>query len=253
MDKNEFVAWVSKNTGSGGQRPTSDPFNRSKKGKERLPRAEEYPMKDIKERHSYYERNSQKRADEDREQEKQFQNSSNKQDQTSKRQKKNSNRARNASQNGVNSFIRNTISRVALVVAGSVIVVGGYQAMEEQRRLENLPPVVETVDWHWEDDFSGATVDLLDDKGEIILTVDAEVSVYTKEPSCKEEGLITYTAKVLYDEKEYTDLKTKSLEIISHKFDEGHVIQLDDGSYAIVYECQICHETFSIQISLEEE
>ena len=203
---------------------------------------------DVEERQTYYERSSQKRADDDRKQEQQNQQ----QNKQSSSKKNNSNKTQNATRNATQSVTRNIVSNVAMVAVGSVVVVNSYQVMEEKRELERNP-IVESVSWNWQGDFEGAQVELLDKDGVVIITLEAEVNVYTKDATCHEEGLITYTAKVLYKEKEYTDTKTTDIPQLSHKFNDGQIIQLDDGSFVMEYECELCHEKFSVKISLEEE
>ena len=51
MKSKEFEAWFSRNVGKGGKRPSYDPFNKSFKGSERNPAAEEYASKNVEEYH----------------------------------------------------------------------------------------------------------------------------------------------------------------------------------------------------------
>ena len=66
MKSKEFEAWFSRNVGKGGKRPSYDPFNKSFKGSERNPAAEEYASKNVEEYHRYPELKDTRTENDDR-------------------------------------------------------------------------------------------------------------------------------------------------------------------------------------------
>jgi len=55
------------------------------------------------------------------------------------------------------------------------------------------------------------------DKGHVV-NVNAEVTDERNEPTCEEEGSATYTAKATYEEKDYSDFKTETLNALGHSY-----------------------------------
>ncbi|MBR1891274.1 MAG: hypothetical protein IJ811_02115 [Clostridia bacterium] len=94
--------------------------------------------------------------------------------------------------------------------------------------------------WIWNDDRTAATVIFTDIKGGESLTLDATVTRKTQEPTCEEDGLVEYTAKVTYQGKSYTDKKTVVLQAVGHEY-EGVVNE--DGT--ITYTCPNCGDTYT--------
>ena len=264
MNNNEFEAWLSqnvKNIGKGGSRPHIDPFNKAKKGSERNVRAEEYPMMDVDEFHHYPERYSQKKTDDDdnNDYDSSSQSRSNAQSQsqsqygrqTSHSQSKAS-KASNSAGRVVQSVAKNVISKVALVVVGSVIVVTGYNEIQAHEAAK-AAPVVTTIEWVWSDDYTTASAGLMSDKGVLIKEVPATVTTTETTPTCTSAGTVTYTATYVDDDgKEHSDVRTETKEAFGHAFEKvGEVV--DGNKVTTTFECTHCHEKFTITTTVEED
>lgn len=246
MNKNEYEMWVSRNVGKGGKRSSIDLYNKGKKGKERNPAAEEYPCKGVAEYHHYYERNSQKRDDDDK---KKQQESSQSQPQ-SKNARKND-RRRNGNKNLTRSVVKQIASKVALVVVGSIVIVTAYQAIASKNAIP-VSAVVASSSWTWENDHSGASVELFDGKGELIALVPGTVLTTTVDPTCVEEGTKTFTATAVYLDVSYSDVYEESLPALGHDFLEPVRTDHEDH-YDLDYECGRCHEHFVISVDIDEK
>ena len=71
--------------------------------------------------------------------------------------------------------------------------------------------------WSWNNDFTASAVFTCTDDDGHTQTVPATVTdEVTTEPTCDKEGLRTYTAKVTFEGKEYTDTKTEVIPATSH-------------------------------------
>lgn len=264
MNNNEFEAWLSqnvKNIGKGGSRPHIDPFNKAKKGSERNVRAEEYPMKDVDEFHHYPERYSRKKTDDDdnNDYDSSSQSRSNAQSQsqsqygrqTSYSQSKAS-KASNSAGRVVQSVAKNVISKVALVVVGSVAVVTGYNEIQAHEAAK-AAPVVTSVEWQWKDDYSSAFAELLDAKGALVKEVTATVTYSEVAPTCTAAGTITYTATYIGDDgKERSDVKTVTLDAVGHDFIKTGETTSGD-TVTTTFECTHCHEQTTVTVSVTEE
>jgi len=237
MKVKEREAWTAYNVGKGGKKSSFDQFNKSFKGQERNPRANEFASMDVEEYHHYSERAEYKEPTRDQ----QNKNSSSE-------QKKHSQSSSNAT--------RNIVSRVAgtavSAVVGAVVVVTTYQTIEEHEEAARKP-IIEVVDWEWNDQKSEAEVKFYDADGNLIKASMSTITVLRNEPTCTKDGSLVYTASITEDGKEYTDTKEEVLPALSHDFDDGHVEFLEDGTMVMTYECSRCHEQFSVEISYEEE
>ena len=71
--------------------------------------------------------------------------------------------------------------------------------------------------WTWNDDFTASAVFTCTDDDGHTQTVPATVTdEVTTEPTCDKEGVRTYTAKVTFEGKEYTDTKTEVIPATGH-------------------------------------
>jgi hypothetical protein len=242
MDRNEYIAWVSKNVGKGGQIPRIDPFNKKQKGNERNKRAEEYPCKDVEEFQKYQERHNLKKEDD-------------KKDNSTQSTNKKRNQQNNAikKQNLIRNVAKQIISKVVLVVVGAIIIVVSYTAVTERDKVIAQEPLVASTVWTWDENKETATVDLLDENDNLIVQLPTTITVVTVDATCTKDGSITYTAKALKGDKEYTDTKIEIIEALGHHFGEGTETILENGNHATVYECDRCHEKFTIETSVTEE
>ena len=75
--------------------------------------------------------------------------------------------------------------------------------------------------WSWNNDFTASAVFTCTDDDGHTQTVPATVTdEVTTEPTCDKEGLRTYTAKVTFGGKEYTDTKTEVIPATGHAYGE---------------------------------
>ena len=75
--------------------------------------------------------------------------------------------------------------------------------------------------WTWNDDFTASAVFTCTDNDGHTQTVPATVTdEVTTEPTCDKEGLRTYTAKVTFEGKDYTDTKTEVIPATGHAYGE---------------------------------
>lgn len=241
MRAKERQAWLSRNVGKGGQRPSVDPFNKAKKGGERYPTAEEYASKNVEEYHDYSENKDLTKEDE------------RKKDDSQRSDRSDKSRGSGTRQAGV-SRARSIIGRVVGCVVGAVVVVTGYQAIQEHEAAKAAPAVF--VEWQWGDDFSSVTAEVKDDKGKLVKEVAGAqviVTVTEIEATCTEAGLKTYTATFTdEDGKEYSDTKTEPIEPTGHDLSEVGV-ETSGNQVTTTFECTHCHEQFTTTISVEEE
>ena len=71
--------------------------------------------------------------------------------------------------------------------------------------------------WKWNDDFTASATFTCGNNASHVETVNATVTnEVTTEATCKADGVRTYTAKVTFEGKEYTDTKTETLPATSH-------------------------------------
>lgn len=80
--------------------------------------------------------------------------------------------------------------------------------------------------------------------GEDIQTVDAKVTLSKKNPTCKEEGVLTYTAQVSFAGKGYTETKKITSYKAEHTWDKGTVTKnaTNTAKAEMTYTCTICQE-----------
>ena len=71
--------------------------------------------------------------------------------------------------------------------------------------------------WKWNDDFTASATFTCGNDASHVETVNAAVTnEVTTEATCKADGVRTYTAKVIFEGKEYTDTKTEVIPATSH-------------------------------------
>ena len=56
-----------------------------------------------------------------------------------------------------------------------------------------------------------------------------------------------------YDAQSSTDARYESTPALGHTFDSGTEVTLEDGQTAMQFECNRCHEHFTIINSIDEE
>lgn len=220
MKVKEREAWVSKNVGKGGKRPSYDEFNKSFKGCERNPRAKEYASQGIKGYHHYNERAEVVYEEDDDD-------------------KKPEEKKRNQS---TSNIVKNIVSKFAAAIAGTAVLVATYTTMT----------VVDSQNWLWSDDMQSVSVELVRSDGNILRELPATITITQDDPTCNQTGLKTYTATAEdEDETIYTDVRYETLSPLGHK----HFVASEtseNGHVTIVYECSRCHEQFIVTMDIDE-
>ena len=169
--------------------------------------------------------------------------------------KRQSRTAQSAGRN-VGNIVKNIVGRAVAVVAGSAVVVSGYQAIAAEEAAKVAPaPIVQVVAaWDaWDVSDSTITLKLKDGEGNVVKEVLAEITL-TEEvaATCTEAGSKTYIATAQDNGKEYSDSHTDIVAPIGHHFDDGKAETDENGNPVMVYECSDCHEIIKVAASAEE-
>ena len=241
MRAKDREAWLSRNVGKGGKRPSYDPFNKAKKGSERNKTAEEYASSNVEEYQRYPETKDTRKEDD---QQKERNSNGSSSSQSSGR----SGRAGNAGR-AVSRTVGNIVARVVAVAVGGTIVVSGYQEM----KAHEAAATVTEVEWVWSEDKSTVSAELLNGDGGLITELPAVINLVVTPATCSEEGLKTYTATARYGGKDYTETRTEVIPKEEHAFDEGTTIIHENGQIEVVFECEHCHEKINITLDPPEE
>ena len=92
--------------------------------------------------------------------------------------------------------------------------------------------------WSWNNDFTASAVFTCTDDDGHTQTVPATVTdEVTTEPTCDKEGLRTYTAKVTFEGKDYTDTKTEPIPATGHAYGEPVWSWTDDFKATATFTC----------------
>ena len=92
--------------------------------------------------------------------------------------------------------------------------------------------------WSWNNDFTASAVFTCTDDDGHTQTVPATVTdEVTTEPTCDKEGLRTYTAKVTFEGKDYTDTKTEVIPATSHAYGAPVWKWNDDFTASAIFTC----------------
>ena len=92
--------------------------------------------------------------------------------------------------------------------------------------------------WTWNNDFTASAVFTCTDDDGHTQTVPATVTdEVTTEPTCDKEGLRTYTAKVTFEGKEYTDTKTEVIPATGHAYGAPVWKWTDDFKATATFTC----------------
>ena len=102
--------------------------------------------------------------------------------------------------------------------------------------------------WTWNDDFTASAVFTCTDDDGHTQTVPATVTdEVTTEPTCDKEGLRTYTAKVTFEGKEYTDTKTEPIPAKGHTLTAVAEVPAtcETAGTSAHWKCDVCGKLFS--------
>ena len=102
--------------------------------------------------------------------------------------------------------------------------------------------------WTWNDDFTASAVFTCTDDDGHTQTVPAVVTdEVTTEPTCDKEGLRTYTAKVTFEGKDYTDTKTEPIPAKGHTLTAVAEVPAtcETAGTSAHWKCDVCGKLFS--------
>ena len=102
--------------------------------------------------------------------------------------------------------------------------------------------------WSWNDDFTASAVFTCTDDDGHTQTVPATVTdEVTTEPTCDKEGLRTYTAKVTFEDKEYTSTKTEVIPATGHTLTAVAEVPAtcETAGVKAHWKCEVCGKLFS--------
>ena len=102
--------------------------------------------------------------------------------------------------------------------------------------------------WNWNNDFTASAVFTCTDDDGHTQTVPATVTdEVTTEPTCDKEGLRTYTAKVTFEGKDYTDTKTEPIPAKGHTLTAVAEVPAtcETAGTSAHWKCEVCGKLFS--------
>ena len=102
--------------------------------------------------------------------------------------------------------------------------------------------------WSWNNDFTASAVFTCTDDDGHTQTVPATVTdEVTTEPTCDKEGLRTYTAKVTFEDKEYTSSKTETIPAAGHTLTAVAKVPAtcETAGTSAHWKCDVCGKLFS--------
>ena len=115
----------------------------------------------------------------------------------------------------------------------------------------------ENIVWSWAEDHSSATATLTCGAcGEEVdghtITIDATISSETLDANCTESGLNEYTATVVFEEKEYTNVVDVDIPARGHSWNDGEVTKAPTCTEKgiITYTCTACRATRTEEIDM---
>ena len=92
--------------------------------------------------------------------------------------------------------------------------------------------------WKWNDDFTASATFTCGNDASHVETVNATVTnEVTTEATCKADGVRTYTAKVTFEDKEYTDTKTEVIPATGHAYGAPVWKWNDDFTASATFTC----------------
>ena len=92
--------------------------------------------------------------------------------------------------------------------------------------------------WKWNDDYTASATFTCGNDDSHVETVNATITTeVTTEATCKADGVRTYTAKVTFEGKEYTDTKTETIAATGHAYGEPVWKWNDDFTASATFTC----------------
>ena len=124
----------------------------------------------------------------------------------------------------VNATVTNEVTTEATCETDGVRTYTAKVTFEGKEYTDTKTEVIPATDhaygepvWKWNDDFTASATFTCGNDASHVKTVNAAVTnEVTTEATCEADGVRTYTAKVTFEDKEYTDTKTETLPATSH-------------------------------------
>ena len=129
----------------------------------------------------------------------------------------------------VNAAVTNEVTTAATCEADGVRTYTAKVTFEDKEytdtKTETLPATSHAYGepvWKWNDDFTASATFTCGNDASHVKTVNAAVTnEVTTEATCESTGVRTYTAKVTFDGKDYTDTKTEVIPALGHDYKDG--------------------------------
>ncbi len=129
----------------------------------------------------------------------------------------------------VNAAVTNEVTTAATCEADGVRTYTAKVTFEGKEYTDTKTEVIPatghaygTPVWKWTDDFTASATFTCGNDTSHVKTVNATVTnEVTTEATCESTGVRTYTAKVTFDGKDYTDTKTEVIPALGHDYKDG--------------------------------
>ena len=129
----------------------------------------------------------------------------------------------------VNAAVTNEVTTEATCKADGVRTYTAKVTFEGEEYTDTKTEVIPATGhaygepvWKWNDDFTASATFTCANDATHVKNVTAEVtSAVTTPAACETTGVRTYTAKVTFEDKEYTDTKTETLPALGHDYKDG--------------------------------
>ena len=145
----------------------------------------------------------------------------------------------------VNATVTNEVTTEATCEADGVRTYTAKVTFEGKEYTDTKTEVIPATDhaygepvWKWNDDFTASATFTCGNNAAHVENVTAEVtSAVTTPAACETTGVRTYTAKVTFEGKEYTDTKTEVIPATGHAYGEPVWKWNDDFTASATFTC----------------
>ena len=144
----------------------------------------------------------------------------------------------------VNAAVTNEVTTAATCEADGVRTYTAKVTFEGKEYTDTKTEVIPATGhaygepvWKWNDDFTASATFTCGNDTSHVEKVDATVTSEVTEGSCEVGGTRTYTAKVTFEGKEYTDTKTETIAATGHAYGEPVWKWNDDFTASATFTC----------------
>ena len=144
----------------------------------------------------------------------------------------------------VNAAVTNEVTTEATCEADGVRTYTAKVTFEGEEYTDTKTEVIPATGhaygepvWKWNDDFTASATFTCGNDTSHVEKVDATVTSEVTEGSCEVGGTRTYTAKVTFEGKEYTDTKTETIAATGHAYGEPVWKWNDDFTASATFTC----------------